>query len=108
MDLERKKMQDLIEALNQNNIQILEVYDPDNRKDTLRYFKTSVFRPADGNTLFHSLSLGVDITQILDAQSSLFANTPNFIRQVITAIENQQDKRFNRDFSGEWRWVWYK
>ena len=107
MNLDRKKMNDLIAALNASNIQILEVYDPENREETMRLFKTGVFRPASNESHFHSLSLCTDITEIMSDQHSIYVNSPNFIQQVITAID-RVERRVSIDLSKDWRWIWYK
>lgn len=107
MTVDQKKMQEVLEALSQNGISILEIYDPENRDNTLRYFKTGVFRPADSHTYYHTLSQCTDVTSILNEQYSLFSNTPHYIQSIIAAIE-KKDVLVNRDFSSNFRFVWYK
>lgn len=110
MNQNTKKLVDLIEALNIAKIPILEIYDPDNRESTLRYYKTGNFRPSEGNTHYHSLISCIDITEIINERSSLFANDTHFIQSVITEIEKKTNygQTVTRDYSSQFRWVWYK
>ena len=107
MTIDEKKMREVLESLNQNQLSVLEIYDPENRADTLRYFKTGVLRPADSHTHYHSISQCIDITDILSEQHSQYINSPQYIQSIITAIE-KRGMTVSRDFSASFRFVWYK
>lgn len=102
------KVGDLIEQLCSNqNMNILEIWHPSDITSK-KYFLTGDFRPSSGEVTYHSIASSTDITDILNTQSSLYANSPNSINSIVQAIENLSNaKKQTKKFDSSFCWIWH-
>ena len=99
------KRNEMINELNHQNIKLVEIWHPSDPVNKF-YYETGDFRQADKEIEFHEIKRCKDITGIVNEKSSQFINTPDFMRSVITEIENSKKpsitKRFHKDFVYVW------
>jgi hypothetical protein len=96
---------DVISALNQAQVKVLEIYHPDNREDTLYYFAVNKFVTAKGMGDWHIVN-GADITEIVktDSLSVQQMNKNQRDDMIITKIMDlmKQEKYFSSGYEYVW------
>lgn len=102
--VKRKKL--LLDVLSNESVRILEIWHP-TRPDEVFFYETGDFRPAAGDVNFHKISRCKDITHIIDQQSSVFANSKDQIRSILTAIENEKLSTVSKEFDKSFIWIWH-
>lgn len=103
MIIQEKK---IIQSLLNVGINVLEVFNPICRKETLCYYAVNEFTPVQNNIYEHRI-YGIDITQIIQ-EDSLQVNISSSIdksNQILTKIAEMNPivVKYSKDFS----FIWY-
>lgn len=96
------KPDEIIKILNQCQLKIVEIWHPNDRVNTLRYFSIISFQEPI-NSLPHYVLKGLDITDVIcsDSLSIHTLGNRNRTSSVLTKMEqlSVQVKEFSKDFS---------
>lgn len=97
---------DVIQALLDSGITILEIYDPLNREATLRYFAVNEVTVPQSNIPYYTVS-GKDMTYVIqqDSLNIQQMDSRNRITVILTKINEVPDQQ--RRYSSSYQFVWY-
>lgn len=96
---------EIITQLNKVGVNVLEIFSPLNRSETLVYYATDAFVPAQLNIYEHSVE-GMDITRIIQEDSlQIHINKGNVEHRILTKMQELESSKVK--FSKDYTYVWY-
>lgn len=98
-------VREIILDLNKVGINVLEIFNPLNRSETLTYYSTAEFTPAQNNIIEHSI-IGIDITKLIKEDSlQINSGLSSKEHKILSKIESMDITkiRYSKDFS----YIWY-